>query len=199
MVIGFCANDIADLSRGGAVFEGQKRAVGGGRGALTEAVYTSATYELYLRAKVWWKHFRESRSGELDHALTSVDVPADQQDALWERYAEWLDRLHATLTDAGIPLTLVYIPDAYKLENDLPATDAERLRQLARERGIGFASPLARFEAMPEARLFHLPLDPHLAVDGAALVASAVEQALADADDMPAPLPSEGIGGEEAL
>ena len=186
VVVAFCSNDIADLRRGGAVFDGQKRAVGGGRGALTEAVYTSATYELYLRAKVAWKHFRESRSGEIDHALTSVDVGPDERDALWGRYAEWLDEMHAVLTAEGIPLTLVYVPDAYKLANGLPADDAERLRALARERGIGFASPLARFEAEPDADLFHLPLDPHLAPGGAARVAAAVEQAWADVEEMPA-------------
>lgn len=174
VVVAFCANDIAELDLPGTVYEGQKQAVAVGRGALSEAVFTSALYELYLRGQVAWKHWREQRTGEQDHPLTSVDVPAARAEDLWRTYASWLDRMQRALAERGIGLTLVYLPDVYKLANRLPADDEARLRALARERGIGFASPLADFAGRPLEQVFLRPLDDHLAPDGAERVARAV-------------------------
>jgi len=178
VVVGFCANDIADLDRPGTVYEAQKQAAAAGRGALERAIVTSALYELYLRGQVAWKHWREQRSGERGHPLTSVDLPPARADELWRVYAGWLDRMQRALAPRGIGLTLVYLPDVYKLANHLPADDESRLRALARERGIGFASPLADFASQPLEQLFLRPLDDHLAPDGAERVARAVAAVL---------------------
>jgi lysophospholipase L1-like esterase len=178
VIVAFCANDIADLDRPGSVYEGQKQAVATGGGALYEALVTSAIYELYLRAQVAWKHWREQRSGELDHPLTSVDLPPERAQELWVRYADWLDRLQRALAPRGIPLTLVYLPDVYKLANGIPADDEVRLRALASERGIAFVSPLGDFAGGPLDELFLRPLDDHLAPAGAELVARAVAEAM---------------------
>jgi len=178
VLLAFCANDIADLDRGGAVYEGQKRSLGGGRGLLTGALYTSALYELYLRAQVAWKRWREERTGEHAEPLTSVDVPPERADELWEVYADWLDRMLAILAPRGIPLTIVYIPDVFRLDHGLPATDEARLRALASERDIGFVSPLPAFEAHPLDEVYLIPLDDHLSARGADLVAEALAEAL---------------------
>jgi lysophospholipase L1-like esterase len=178
VVLAFCANDIADLDRPGDAYESQKQSAAAGRGALSEAIVTSALYELYLRGQVAWKHWRKRRSGELDHPLTSVDLPPARAEELWRVYASWLDRLQRALAAPEIPLTLVYLPDGYKLANGIPADDEARLRALARERGIGFASPLADFAGRPLEALFLRPLDDHLAPDGAERVARAVAAAI---------------------
>jgi lysophospholipase L1-like esterase len=174
VLIGFCANDIADLDHPLSVYEGQKRAAQAGRGELEEAIFTSALYELYLRVEVTWKHWRERHSGEEPHPLTSVDLPRERAEALWRVYATWLDRIQQTLAPRGIGLTLVYLPDVYKLAHHIPADDESRLRTLAQARGIGFVSPLADFEGQPLDQLFLRPLDDHLAPDGAERVARAV-------------------------
>jgi hypothetical protein len=174
VLVGFCANDIADLDRPGTVYEGQKQAAATGRGALDSALVSSATYELWLRGQVAWKHWLESHFGERDHPLTSVDLPAARAEELWRVYAGWLDRLERTLAGRGIALTLVYLPDVYKLANGIPADDETHLRALAHERGMGFVSPLADFAGRPLEELFLRPLDDHLAPDGADRVARAV-------------------------
>ncbi len=179
VLIGFCANDIADLEREGSVYQSQKAAIGYGRGPVLETLYTSAIYELYLRVQVAWKRFREDQTGEREHPLTSVDVPEERADALWAEYALWLDRMNALLASRGVPITIVYIPDVYKLTHDLPAHDADRLRALAAARGIGFVSPLTAFEPRPRQELFLLPLDDHLSPQGAEVVAEEVARALA--------------------
>ncbi len=178
VVVGFCANDIADLNRDAVVYEEQKRAVGNTRRAVSRLRYATAIYELYLRGQIALKQWREGFLHERDDPLTS-DMPPALASKLWEAYAGWLDRLHDALESRGIPLTLVYIPDAYKLRNDIPATDEERLGELARERGIAFVSPLADFEGRPGEELFHLPPDGHLSAGGADLVARAVKQVIA--------------------
>jgi lysophospholipase L1-like esterase len=178
VIVAFCANDIADLDRPGTVYEGQKAAVAAGGGALREAIVTSAIYELYLRAQVAWKHWREARTGELDHPLTSVDLPPERAEEMWRRYATWLDRLQQNLSARGIGFTLVYLPDVYKMANGIPADDEARLRALAAERGIRFVSPLADFTGRPLEELFLRPLDDHLAPGGAARVARAVADAM---------------------
>jgi lysophospholipase L1-like esterase len=178
VIVAFCANDIADLDKPGTVYEGQKQAVAAGRGGLEEAIVTSALYELYLRAQVAWKHWRERRTGEQAHPLTSVDLPPERAEALWRVYATWLDRLQHALNARGIGLTVVYLPDVYKLANRIPADDEAHLRALARERGIGFVSPLADFAGPPLDQLFLRPLDDHLAPAGAQLVARALAAAL---------------------
>ncbi len=178
VVLAFCANDIAELGLPGTAYEGQKQAAVAGRGALSEAIVTSALYELYLRAQVAWKHWHEQHWGDPSNPLTSVDLPAERAEELWRVYASWLDRMQRALAARGIGLTIVYLPDVYKLANGIPAGDEARLRALARERGIGFASPLAEFAARPLERLFLRPLDDHLAPDGAERVARAVAEVL---------------------
>jgi lysophospholipase L1-like esterase len=178
VLVGFCANDIADLDREGPVYEAQKAAIGRGRGPVNEALYTSATYELYLRTQVAWKRWREERSGERERRLTSVDVPPDRAVELWAEYARWLDRMNALLAPRGIPLTVVYVPDVYKLTHALPADDEARLRELTGERGIGFVSPLTAFESRPRQDLFLLPLDDHLSPQGADLLAQRLAEEL---------------------
>ena len=85
--------------------------------------------------------------------------------------ALWLSRRPGVGRPRGAALTMLYIPDAYKLAHDLPADDEQRLRELCDERGIGFVSPLPDYEGRPGTELFRLPLDPHIAPEGAALVA----------------------------
>ncbi|HKA14830.1 MAG TPA: GDSL-type esterase/lipase family protein [Myxococcota bacterium] len=179
VVVGFCANDIADLDLPAVVYERQKQAVAAGRGGIERALFTSALYELYLRAQVAWKHWRAQRSGVVSHPLTSVDLPPARADELWRVYAGWLDRMQRALSARGIGLTIVYLPDVYKLANGIPADDEARLRAIAAERGIGFATPLADFAGQPLERLFLRPLDDHLAPEGADRVARAVASVLA--------------------
>jgi lysophospholipase L1-like esterase len=178
VIVAFCANDIADLDPPVPVYEGQKRAVAAGRGALEEAIFTSAIYELYLRVQVAWKHWLEERTGERSHPLTSVDVPPERADVLWRVYGSWLDRIQRSLAPRAIGLTLVYLPDVYKLAKGIPAADEARLRALASERGISFVSPLADFVGLPLEQLFLRPLDDHLAPDGAERVARALAAVL---------------------
>ena len=179
VLIGFCANDIADLERKSSVYESQKSALGVGRGPVLEALYTSAIYELYLRVQVAWKRYREDHAGEREHPLTSVDVPAARAETLWKEYASWLERIHALLAPRGIPITIVYIPDVYKLTHGIPADDAKRLEALAEARGIGFVSPLEAFGPWPREELFLLPLDDHLSPQGAEVMARELAPALA--------------------
>jgi hypothetical protein len=171
VVVGFSSNDLTDLERGSFVFSGQQDSVGSLRGPVGRAIYESALYELALRFRVWWKHFRETRAGTHGHPLVSFDPTPERKPALWAQYGEWLDRLHTEAQESGAALTMLYIPDAYKLAHDLPADDERRLRELCEERGIGFVSPLPDYEGRPGTELFHLPLDPHIAPEGAALVA----------------------------
>jgi lysophospholipase L1-like esterase len=177
VVVAFCANDIADLEREAPVYEIAKQAATSGGGSLRRALHTTAIHELHLRAAVAFRHWRERRLGVEHEPLTSVDVPAERADALWREYAGWLDRLRGALDVRGASLTLVYLPDVYKLSRGLPADDEARLRALARERGLGFVSPLAAFEGRPEHELYHRPLDDHLNARGADLVARAVADA----------------------
>src|SRR5262245_24112977 len=180
VVLAFCATASADLDRKVDAYEAVLRSAAAGRGALAEAVATSATYEVYLRAQVAWKHWRERRTGELAHPLTSVDVPPARAEELWRVYASWLDRMQRALDARGIRLTIVYLPDVYKLAHGIPADDETRLRALARERGIGFASPLADFAGRPLDQLYLRPFDDHLAPDGADRVARAVAEVLSE-------------------
>jgi lysophospholipase L1-like esterase len=178
VVLAFCANDIIELRLEPSLYESQKRAAAAGRGPFHEAIVNSALYELYLRVQVAWKHWRKNRSGELEHKLTSVDVPPERVAELWGAYASWLDRLHRTLSARNIGLTLVYVPDVYKLAHGIPADDEVRLRALTQERGIRFVSPLADFEGRPLEQLFLVPLDEHLGADGADRVAHAVAEVI---------------------
>ncbi len=179
VVLAFCANDIRDLIRPGLpVYEGQKNTVMRGFGPFHELVVSSALYELYLRGQVRWKHWRQLRKGGLDEPLTSFDVPAERVDEIWGRYAQWLDRLHTTLAARGISLTVVYIPDAYKLERGLPADDEVHLRAIAAEQGLAFVSPLADFTGQPVEQLFLRPYDSHLSSEGAERVARALLAAI---------------------
>jgi len=177
VLLAFYANDIGDLDVGTAMYEGQRAAAHRGIAPLVEAIYTSAIYELYLRAQVAWKHWREVRSGAIEKRLVSADPPDDRESVLWETYAGWLDRIHEPLAERGIPLTLIFVPDAYKLVHGLPDPDEERLRALAAERGIGFVSPLPDFLGRQK-ELFQLPYDDHLGPKGADLVAEHVATAL---------------------
>ncbi len=175
VVLAFCANDIRDLDRPHQTYEGQKRALGsGGKGPLREAAYRTASYELFLRWKVWSKRYRQKLRGEEPHPLSSFDVPEERLPVLWADYGRWLDRMQALLAERDIPLAVVYIPDAYKLAHGVPATDEARLRAAAEERGIWFGSPLAAFEPLPVEETFHVPIDPHIGPRGAALLADAV-------------------------
>ncbi len=172
VVLAFCTNDISELTRT-AVYDSQKASVTRGR-VFKRTLYTSALYELYLRIQVAWKHWRTRADEDYGHSLNASGVAPEDADELWKRYAEWLDRMHGVLRERGVPLMIVYVPEAYNLEHGLPATDEERLRALAESRGIAFVSPLADFEGRPVTELFHLPIDSHLARDGAARLANAV-------------------------
>jgi len=180
VLLAFYANDIGDLDVGGVMYEGQRATAHRGIAPLVKALYTSATYELYLRAQVAWKHWREVRSGEIAKRIVSADPPDDREPALWAAYADWLRRFHEPLAKRGIPLTLVFIPDAYKLIHGLPDPDEGRLRALAEANGIGFVSPLPDFVGGHYDELFQLPYDDHLGPKGADLVARKLAEALVE-------------------
>jgi lysophospholipase L1-like esterase len=180
VVLAFCNNDIIDLTQG-AVYDGQKASVTRGR-VFKRVLYTSALYELYLRIQVAWKHWRTRADGDYGHSLHGSGVAPEDADELWKRYAEWLDRMHGVLRERGIPLTIVYVPDAFDLVRGLPGEGRSRalvesearLRAVAESRGIAFVSPLADFERRPVTELYHLPIDGHLSREGAARLANAV-------------------------
>jgi lysophospholipase L1-like esterase len=181
VLVGFCVNDPTDLVRHAGLYESVKRSLGSPRGRLSALVYATAAYELYLTFQVRWKAFRESR-GPRETPGTGHDLPPEQLEQAWRTYAEWVDRLHAALEQRGIPLTLVYLPnpeDVGVADANAPVPMEARLRAIAVERGIGFVSPLAAFRADPVPALHHMPLDPHLGVEGARRVAVVLAEALA--------------------
>lgn len=178
VLVGFFANDLSDLDHQTHVYSGQKQAVGRLRGRYLRAVSSTATYELVLRAQTAWRHWRESAGGEARGALDGIASPPEASDEHWARYAAWLDRMHEALAARGIPLTVVYFPNAAEVLRGEPQRFESRLRELARARGLGFVSPLAELRARAEPALFHLPLDAHFAAPGADVIAAVVERAI---------------------
>ncbi len=178
VIVGFFGNDLVDLDYGTHVYSGQKRALGGVRRTYLQIVSSTATYELVLRAQTAWRHWRERRSGEPRGPPDGIVSPPAASDEHWVRYADWLDRMREALAARGIPLTLVYFPNAAEVLRGEPQSFESRLRELARVRGIDFVSPLAELRARPEAALFHLPLDAHFAAPGADRIAAVVERAI---------------------
>jgi lysophospholipase L1-like esterase len=189
VVVGYSVNDVEDLARGESRYEGQKRAVGSARGPLMRAVYTSAIFELQLRAHVALKHWRRQTFGDrrAREAAAADAPPAPAADAAafeaqWKAYERWLERMHAALAARGIPLLVVYIPGAPHVLEGAPAGDEARLRALAAARGIHFASALDAFRADVVDALFHLPLDAHIGPEGADRVARVAADAIAGRD-----------------
>lgn len=179
VIIGFFANDITDLQRDEPLYVSQQRALRGAQAKLTELVYTSATYELYLRAQVAWKDYRASDEAEPDEP-SPPGSPVDE-DLYWEKYTQWLERLRTALDERGIGLSIVYIPHAPEIVHGELSQDEGRMIAIASELGIPAASPKGAFRsafrsAGQDAALFHLPLDPHLAETGAKLVADAARE-----------------------
>ena len=119
VVLTFYANDLRELARARPVYRDQKRNLGSRARRWT---HETATYEAYLRLQVRWNRFRREWSGG-GGAIPNEDPARGDVDALWTDYASWLDRLLANLDSRGIPLVLAYVPDAYKLQNGLPADD----------------------------------------------------------------------------
>lgn len=177
VLVGFCVNDPTDLVRHAGLYESVKRSLGSPRGRLSAFVYSTASYELYLTLQVRWKAFRERLDPREERP--GQDLPPEQLEQAWQTYAEWVDRLHAALQPRGIPLTLVYLPNPEDVEGSGPVALAERLRAIAEARGIDFVSPVAAFRADPVPDLHHMPLDPHLGVEGARRVAQVLADALA--------------------
>jgi lysophospholipase L1-like esterase len=177
VIIGFFANDIDDLQRDEPLYVSQQRALRGAQAKLTQLVYTSASYELYLRAQVAWKDYRESvRSEESPDGIPRPASPIDEA-PYWEMYAKWLGRLRTALDERGIGLSIVYIPHAAEIVHGEVSQNEARMIAIASELGIPAASPKAAFRsAREDATLFHLPIDPHLGETGAKLVALAARE-----------------------
>jgi len=177
VVVGFCTNDPSDLIGQPGLYESVKHSLGSARGRFSALVYSTAAYELYLTAQVRFKQLRERLDPREPHALR--ELSPDEDARAWQTYAGWIDRLQAALHERGSSLTLVYLPNPEDLDRDGPMPMEEQLRALAEVRGIAFVSPLAAFRADPVPALHHMPIDPHLGVEGARRVARAVAASLA--------------------
>ena len=129
------------------------------RGAArsTEAIVTSALYELYLRGQVAWKHWREgARASWTTRSPRSTCPPrAPRSSGACTRAGS--TACSARSPQRGIGLTLVYLPDVYKLANGLPADDEARLRALARERGIALRLAARRLRGAAARRALPAP------------------------------------------
>jgi lysophospholipase L1-like esterase len=179
VMIGFFANDLTDLDHQTHVYSAQKAAVGGLRGRYLRAVSSTATYELVLRGQTAWRHRREQRADGPREQQRGIQRPPPHREEHWTRYEEWLDRLSEALAPRGIPLTLVYFPNAAEVLLGEEQDFEPRLRAITAERGIGFVSPLAQLRERADPSLFHLPLDEHFAASGADLIAAVTERAIA--------------------
>jgi hypothetical protein len=187
VVVAYFGNDLADLERGEPLYVSQQRALLGWRAKLTRLVYTSASYELYLRAQVALKQARrEGASGSGSDAFEAASGARDLHDPesasdpapLWAEYETWLARLQAGLAVRGIGLSVVYVPNALEIVDGAPGPEEAALRAITERLGLPLASPREAFYAARDAKLFHLPIDPHLAEDGARLVAEAAARTL---------------------
>jgi lysophospholipase L1-like esterase len=174
VVLTFGGNDISDLEGDHpAVYESMVAQLGSG-GGLKQSLYDTALYELVLRIKVAHKRWRQERAGEVPHPLSSADVPAERLGPLWAEYGEWLRRMQAFLDERGVPLVVLYQPDAHRLANGLPHTDLDRLRALCAELELPLVAPLEPFAAQPVEELYHVPLDPHPNAEGYRILAAHV-------------------------
>ena len=181
VILAICANDLTELDEEEDLYPRQARAVGELRRELSQIMYSTASYELYLRAQVAWKHWRKRRDGDRRGPPNPVELQ-ESSDEVWARYAAWLDRLREVLDARGIRLWMVFVPGAYEvIRGELPTLEA-RLHELARARGIGFVAALAEFQRDPQAdpqAWYLLPLDGHFSAAGADRLAGIVEPALA--------------------
>ncbi len=174
VLVEFFANDLGDLDRQTHVYSGLKRAVGGFRGRYLHWVYSTASYELLLRANTALEQRRADGRG----AFPGLQTPPPGSDSQWTRYAEWLDRMRDALAERHVPLTLVYFPYAAEVLRGDDQHFESRLRDLAGEREIGFISPLDELRAHADPALYHLPLDEHYAARGVDLIAEVTAREL---------------------
>lgn len=179
VIVGFFGNDLADLQREEPLYLSQQRGLLGWRAKLTRLVYTSASYELYLRVQVWWKERRRETPTDAEAGDDARDAaPAVDEAPLWAEYERWLQRLRDGLAERGIGLSVVYVPHADEIVGGEPSANEANLAATTRRLGLESASPRDAFLAARDAKLFHLPLDTHLAEDGARLVAEAAARTL---------------------
>jgi hypothetical protein len=174
VLVQFFPNDLGDLDRQTHVYSGMKRNVGGLRARYLQFLNGVAIYELVLRVKT---ALQERRPGDGD-PLLALQTPPPPSDAQWARYAEWLDRARGALAERRIPLTLVYFPNAAEVLRGDPEDFESHLRELARDRGLRFVTPLAELRAHADPSLYHLPLDEHYAASGAELIADVIAREL---------------------
>jgi lysophospholipase L1-like esterase len=178
VILAISGNDLTELGRDESMYLHQKRAVGELGRELSQIMYSTASYELYLRAQVAWKHWRKMRGDR----RAPPGALQESSDEVWASYAAWLDRLHETLDARGIRLWMVFVPGMEEvIRGELPTIEA-RLHELARARGIGFVATLAEFQRDPQAdprEWYLLPLDNHFSAAGADRLAGIVEPALA--------------------
>jgi hypothetical protein len=175
VLVGFFPNDLGDLDRQTHVYSGMKRAVGGLRARYFDFLSGIAVYELVLRAQT---AFQQRRPGDGEPLAGGPQSPPPASASQWTRYAEWLDRLRGAVVERGIPIAIVYLPNAAEVLRGSQQEFESRLRDLARERGFGFISALPELRARAGPELYHLPLDEHYAAPGADLVSEVVAREL---------------------
>ena len=166
----YCSNDIADLRGPISSYEGLelRRAAGS---PLRRALEATAVHELAWRLKGLVR-------GRRPRPLTSDGLDEPERVRLWARYEGWLARLRAFLALRGIPLVVHYQPDAWKLQNGLPATDERELRAVCARAGVELVSPVSAFQRHRVEETFLLPLDPHPSPLGYLLQARALARRL---------------------
>ena len=177
VVLGFFNNDPRELLENADLYGRVKGSIGTPRERFSAAVHATALYELYLRFQVRLKHWRKRSNPRPIRDI--FPLPPDQAEEAWKIYADWVDRMQGALEERGAELTLLYLPSLEDLETDPTAPNEARLRALAAERGLPFVSLLADFQADPVPGLYHVPIDGHLAAEGAERVARELGDSLA--------------------
>lgn len=181
VVLTFCSNDLVDLERDRSNYASQKAQLGEeGPGLLKRALYATATYELVLRIKIASKQARLKAKGEVAHPLSSVAVEGERAERLWGLYEQHLTRLRDALRAAKVPLVVVYLPDAWRLQEGLEEVDEGRLSAICQRLELPFASGYPRFKERPVTELYHAPIDAHQNAQGNAVLAEITAKLLRD-------------------
>jgi len=165
VVLTFCGNDLADLNRP-PPYESHKAELGQGTGSVRRMLYETACYELILRAKIAWKRYRQKAAGEEPHPLSSVSVSGEEAERLWVAYSKHLESLRDELERSDTPLVVSYLPDAWRLQEELEEVDDQRLGSLCQRLGIPYVSGYSKFKARKVEDLYHAPLDAHPSAEG---------------------------------
>jgi lysophospholipase L1-like esterase len=111
------------------------------------------------------------------------EVPPDQKEALVRRYGELFREMTALLKMYGIPLVVIFIPSAHKVESSAPSEMEPIVRALTAETGTPYLDLTAAVEAEQDApeRLYLLQRrngiltgNAHMSREGHAVIARAL-------------------------